>query len=632
MFRYFFILFIFPFNILKANDIDFKIIPEDLKQDANLIVRYYEQEYILDSDNKATYKVKYAFTILNKKADKYANCIIYYDKFNFIYGVKGTVYNKNGEIVEKFYGPELTDQSITAGANLYDDNRVKYYEIHQKDYPYTIEIQYTKTYRGYAHIPRWQPVWDYNIAIENARYSLKKHTSIEINKKELNYFNEIEGGSHKNYETYTWEVENFKALKDEPYSPFLWEYTPTVLFAPNKFIYDGHPGSQATWNDIGSWIWNLNLGRDVLTPETNYKIKELINGIEDPIEKVKVLYEFMQSKTRYVSIQLGIGGYQPISALEVDQLGYGDCKALSNYMIALLKQARIDAYYSVIRAGRNSKEIFSDFSSIGQMNHVIVCVPFEKDTLWLECTDQEQPFGFLGSFTDDRYALLVKPNSGELVKTKKYSQDENSQTRTVKVSLNEDLSINALINTKYRAVQYDNVSYQFRESPKEQRENLYDDLNLVNFDINEFAYKQKKDIIPSAYEFINLNVNNYAKPSGKRLFLPLNILNKQTHVPKKIANRNSDILLNFAYSDYDTIVYKIPEKYKVEFLPDSSHIKSPFGEYWSYTTINDNNLTYVRINKRNEGRFPKEKYPDLIGFYKSIKKADKQKAILIEKE
>ena len=65
--------------------------------------------------------------------------------------------------------------------------------------------------------------------------------------------------------------------------------------------------------------------------ETAAYIKEITGNISDPKAKAQKIYEYMQHKTHYVSIQIGIGGYQPFTASEVDKDGYGDCKALCNY-------------------------------------------------------------------------------------------------------------------------------------------------------------------------------------------------------------------------------------------------------------------------------------------------------------
>ena len=65
----------------------------------------------------------------------------------------------------------------------------------------------------------------------------------------------------------------------------------------------------------------------------------------------------MQNNTRYISIQLGIGGWRPFEAAYVASKGYGDCKALSNYMYSLLKEAGILSYYTLVKAGAGEEDI-----------------------------------------------------------------------------------------------------------------------------------------------------------------------------------------------------------------------------------------------------------------------------------
>jgi hypothetical protein len=75
---------------------------------------------------------------------------------------------------------------------------------------------------------------------------------------------------------------------------------------------------------------------------------DLVKGFDDPVEKVRTLYNYMQQRTRYVSIQVGIGGWQPFLASVVDEKGYGDCKALAHYMKSILDAVGIRSVYTLV--------------------------------------------------------------------------------------------------------------------------------------------------------------------------------------------------------------------------------------------------------------------------------------------
>ena len=187
------------------------------------------------------------------------------------------------------------------------------------------------------------------------------------------------------------------AIEREPYAIPIYEHTPTVILAPTEFSYYGTDGDLSTWKSYGNWICQLIEDKMELPEERIHFLEELVATQNDTLSKVKAIYKYLQEETRYVSVQLGIGGFEPLSAQKVDEVKYGDCKALVNYMRAMLNAVGINSYYTLINAGRSAKKIIPEFPS-QDFNHVILCVPVSNDTVFLECTDQFSPFGFFRQF------------------------------------------------------------------------------------------------------------------------------------------------------------------------------------------------------------------------------------------
>jgi len=420
-------------------------------------------------------------------------------------------------------------------------------------------------------------------------------------------------------------------MESEAHSPYFEEICPSVITAPNEFEVDGYEGNMNSWQQFGLWTNNLLKGRDIIPEETKNQLEKLIEGLTNEREIVMKVYEFVQSRTRYVSIQEGIGGWQPFAAADVDQTGYGDCKALSNYTMSLLKSVGIKAFYTKVRAGSNEPNMNKDFIS-NQSNHVILTVPFERDTIWLECTSQTNPFGYIGDFTDDRDVLMITDQGGEIIHTTEYRQKANRQYRKAEVLLSADGSGNATVSTSYTGLQYDNVSHVLEESYEEQEKWLYRNIDIANFDIIEFGYTTDGDVIPVATEELKLKLNNYASVLGKRLFVPLNLMNRTDYIPPKTKERKTEVVLRVPFVDVDTVVFQLPREYNMESKPENTSYSCDFGEYSSTIHIDTDKVMYVRTQKMNKGCFPAEMYEDFIEFYKNMVKADKAELVLVREE
>lgn len=124
-------------------------------------------------------------------------------------------------------------------------------------------------------------------------------------------------------------------------------------------------------------------------------MKQLTKNATTDKEKARLIYQYMQDKTRYISVQLGIGGFMPTKAEEVDRVGYGDCKALTNYTHALLNAVGVTSYHAIIYNDTQKVSFDPEFSSV-QGNHMILYLPLTDEEIWLECTSQKYPFGYIG--------------------------------------------------------------------------------------------------------------------------------------------------------------------------------------------------------------------------------------------
>lgn len=143
---------------------------------------------------------------------------------------------------------------------------------------------------------------------------------------------------------------------------------------------------------MGKWLWNIRDGKTALTEDMKSKLHSMTDTCQSVKSKIDVLYKYLEQNTRYVNITLGIGGYQPVAAAEVCRTGFGDCKGLSNFMHAMLKEVGVPSSEVVISTKYD--KIYKDYPNFNQFNHEILMVPMRQDTVWIECTDAKIPLGY----------------------------------------------------------------------------------------------------------------------------------------------------------------------------------------------------------------------------------------------
>ncbi|ADB36493.1 DUF3857 domain-containing transglutaminase family protein [Spirosoma linguale] len=633
--KLFFLPLLLSQPVLAQTEYQADVLPQALRENAHAVVRRHETLFTVKSSGEATQRIHSIVTVLDEQGDNHAKMAVAYDKLSKVTNLEGSLYDAAGKLIKKLKKTDISDYSSYTDYNLFDDNRLKSASFpKQPVYPYTVEFTVETNERNLMFYPTWLPQNEEHLSVEQATFTVSMPKGLALRYKEMNLpLAGVSTPSAGGGTLYSWKLANTPAMELEPISPPAREQLPMVYTAPADFDVDDYKGHLTSWSDVGQFYYKLNEGRDQLPEDLRQRVLELVKNETTTLSKVRKIYQYLQEHTRYVSIQLGIGGWQTIGADKVAVSKYGDCKALTNYTKALLKAAGIPAYPALVRAGDNEPDILTDFPSF-QFNHVILCVPNDRDTLFLECTSGHGPAGYMSDFTGSRHALLVLPDGSHLIKTPAYQSADNLQQRRIVVTLTERGDATANVRTRYTGLQQDDYTSVIHQlNLDDQRSWLLKRIRIPAYELMNFAFSEQPGPIPAVTETLTLAVRQCATVSGTRLFLTLNLMSALSPAPPVLQARRAAVDLgpNYDFSDSDTITYQIPQGYTPEFTLEPLVVESKFGRYQAQLTVNGDRITYIRHIAMHRGRFPASTYSEWIDFRKKVAKADRAQMVFVKR-
>ena len=390
----------------------------------------------------------------------------------------------------------------------------------------------------------------------------------------------------------------------------------------------GFQETPTSWSSYGAWQHTLNGTTDELPFTEKKKVDELIQGMTDKREIVKTLYHHLQDNHRYINVRIGVGGFKPYSASYVCQNRYGDCKALTIYMKALLKYAEIPAYFTVINSGENARRIDPDLPQ-PQFNHVVLTVPLEGDTIWLENTNNLIPYNYVGTYNQNRKALLVNGTESRLIEAPKFRLEDVLEADRYKFKLNEDGVGEVEVSRKLKGKTFQKyLSMKDNWSEEEQETELKDDINVNEFTLDQWQITQEdRDMDQIQVSVKGSCSDQFRKISNLKVIRVPALELPQVEKPK---DRKRDVRVNFPINELDSAQYELPflSDYEVE-VPEDFEIASEYGYYMEAYKVSDDRISVTRNFQLFAGDYPVKEYDQFYAFLEEVKLKIRKSAIIL---
>lgn len=570
----------------------------------------------------ATITEKRQFTILNEKAKEMASKVIFCSPQEKLAKFEGTATDAKGNIVHKFKKNELKRSELSE--HFATDEYRMTLDYTPPCYPITINWEWQIDISdGWVTFPSFIP-YNFNnrqIKVNHAIYTLTLPQDINCIYKLLNIDSEVKQTiDEKGKKVYTLEVNNVQISNENQYVKPLREQVPMAFFASPHFLYRGEPGSIENWKTFGDWIYTLASKDFKFSPTFEHKIRLMTDTCTSTRSKIEVLYKFLEKTTRYVSIQLGIGGFKPLPVEYTQRTGFGDCKGLSNYLRAMLSVIGIPSYFTIIST--ENRLLTPDFACEDQCNHAILCIPQKNDSIWVECTNPSLPLGYVHDHIAGHNALLATPEGGKFVTLPQYPDSLNLQYTKININLSPDFLATMTLDQKSLWRQYDDKIPLRYFNEKQFREKLLEAIYApsATFKSSEITESKEPFAPPSMNIKAELENIHYGNITGNRIFLRANPMHKSFRAIKRNDNRQQDIYVNYGFVDKEEIEIKIPEGYIMENPPEANIINETFGSFiWAILQQGDTIKIVSRFEKKY-GQWEASLYNKLYEFEKSIEK------------
>jgi len=395
-------------------------------------------------------------------------------------------------------------------------------------------------------------------------------------------------------------------------------------------------GLPIAWGDVARWYAGLSRDRYQVTPELESRLSEVVGAQKTRDDSLRALYRWVAQDFRYVSVSLGMAGYQPRPPAATLETKYGDCKDKATLFVALARRMGFHAFPVLLNSAGG---VDTSLPTTGQFDHMIAAVERPGGYLYLDLTADIVPVGLLPPSEYGEFALIVHPDGrGEEVRLPQDSVAANRGLDLLEGELSPDGTFNGrLTRTRLGRSQLELREALSRNFTAEERAAIARNMADGEFDGATGDSLQLFDghdlTAPARISVLIRNAKATTNTGGTDIMtLPLVaavtprlVGEVAAHVPRKFPIDVGEI---FGPQEHvSELRITLPEGWRAR-LPAGVSVSGPFGTYVSTYEQNGRELHIVRRTSGARGVLPPDRVQDLLEFLRAVARDDARLLVL----
>jgi len=377
-----------------------------------------------------------------------------------------------------------------------------------------------------------------------------------------------------------------------------------------------------SWEDFSDW-WRKKIVRKTDPGDAiKRKVAELTKDLSTSGEKTEAVFDYVKREIRYVSIDFGKSGYEPVDSKKVFENKYGDCKDKSTLLISMLREAGIPAYYVLIPTSKIGN-LIKGFPYPFQFNHCIVALEKDGGYHFMDPVASSYRFDYLPGSDRNRDVLIFKEKDILFAKTPLAKAEENAQYSRSQIKIGSDGSIECEMKESGAGGREASMrSFFLNSRPTKIKEALEERVDEISSGATLLTYAHS-DPLNFKERFgvkMKYHARNYCKKAGGILIFDVPGIWKDCPATEKKERRYPIVVRNNSYSK-DEVVFNIPEGYEVYHLPEPLEIKNPYFEFRSNYRQEGDRIIYQGELTRKAISIPPEEYASYQNFCQGMEKS-----------